>query len=279
MDFYNVITNVPLNEASSNVFATGTFLDDNIDYSSSSLTVKRNHRDISFSRNEMDAFDNNYYDLCGPNIADNCPLMDLSYEQVDTPNALDDSDIAISSGESTPKNTRIMQIESNASNIHFLETFELHIQNELMMNKWPDNNMQSFEENGTTNLIEFKEWEDGLSKVHVKVMNSHSYGSSMAFSPNNEEINSNNGMNAYHNTFGKPIGRSSVSKEKSGGGIIQWLYNNLCQRSSFLEWENRPLLIFRIKHETKNQLAAAWFKTRKGKVKERELSKNYDYFA
>ena len=72
---------------------------------------------------------------------------------------------------------------------------------------------------------------------------------------------------------------ASPTKYASEGGIIQWVYKELCQGSSFLEWENRTLLIFRIKPETKDQLASAWFETRKKKEKERDANNNYDYFA
>ena len=70
-------------------------------------------------------------------------------------------------------------------------------------------------------------------------------------------------------------------KRKQGGKIIRWLYDELCNGNQCLKWINRPSLTFRIKKETKNQLANSWFMRDRKEMNEnnRDVSRDYEDFA
>ena len=72
-----------------------------------------------------------------------------------------------------------------------------------------------------------------------------------------------------------------ATKRKQGGKIIRWLYDELCDGNEFLQWIDRPSLTFKIKKETKIQLANSWFMRNKKKTNEnnRNVSRDYEDFA
>ena len=238
MDFYNVITNIPLHEVSSNPFKTEVLLNDNFECPIDEWNSKRFFCDTNFISKNSFAFDNDINnDPYAPNSEDSI-LSDVFYNPFDSLIASDDSEIAMHSNESTNNNT-----------------------DTCFQNKFGDSNCNP-----------------KVSQMPELLNEAMSFGW-VEYLSNSLQTNVDASLNFNDSTVNTLNSPASPTKYTSERGIIQWVYKELCRENRFLEWEERTLLIFRIKPETKDQLAAAWFKTRKTKVKERDAKNNYDYFA
>ena len=273
MDFHSVLTNIPLDEFSSGPFASDNLLDDCLEYSMDSSNSKICFPEIKSYPKNLDYSANGIYDdSYEPNIEDTISFEDLYFDQMPLSYISEDSEMTVSSGESTMNCILNEQgVDHMKSPSNHKEEDIFNILEEALVFDHIESKLDSIKPN-CISRSDLKVTEDDDS--NNKVMTIDEISSAL------ENVNAIDytGKEAINNMERKPVSQTSISKEAVRLGIVRWLYNNLCQGSNLLEWENRTLLIFRIREETRNQLASAWFKSRNMRKKERDITKNYDYF-
>ena len=273
MDFHSVLTNIPLDEFPSGPFASDDLFDDCMEHSMDSSNSKICFPDIKSFPTHSDYAENGICDdSYVPNIEDTISLKDLYFDQIPLTNTSEDSEMTASSCEST---MNCILNEQDADHMKSLSNHEegyiFNISEEALMFQRIENKFVSIK----SNCISQSDLKDTEYEV---VNNKEKTSNRKASSLENSNANDCTGNQVIDNAEQKPKNRTSISKEVKGGGIVQWVYNDLCRGSKFFEWENRTLLIFKIREETKDELASAWFKTRKMRKKERDITNDYDYF-
>ena len=273
MDFDSVITNIPLDEFSTGLLTSDDLFDDCMEYSMDTSNSKIWFPDIKSYPTHLDYSENGIYDdSYAPNIEDTISSMDLYFDQIPLSYTSEDSEMTVSSGESTMNCILNEQgADHRKSPSNHKEEYSFNISEEALMFEPIEKRLVSIESNCIS--------QSDLKDTEYEVVNyKEKTNIKKASSLRNSNANDYTVKDVLDNTEQKPKNRTSTSKEAVGGGIVQWVYNDLCRGNKFFEWENRTLLIFKIREETKDELASAWFKTRKMRKKERDITKNYDYF-
>ena len=260
MDFYNVITNIPLHEVSSSPFINDDMQKHSFEYP----------EDKWNSRRYMD-FNSKYSEALEYDISDD--TYGFRFEDTITSTNF----ILEESGESAMSENSWTDMSSNdnENNVMDIDSWDSNGIDgcKLKSSAVPEIAHAAFEANW--NISSYLNEQKKVKESSNDVLKSFEM-LNPSYNIENEKGCILTKMTDYAVKKAKIMSRPDTS---GGGGIIQWVYKELCQGSSFLEWENRTLLIFKIKPETKDQLASAWFETRKKKEKERDANNNYDYFA
>jgi len=259
MDFYNVITNIPLHEVSSSPFTNDVMQKNNFEYPDDKWN-SRTYMNFGSKYSEALEYDN-YDDTYGFGFEDTITSTNFFLEESGKSAMSENSWIDMSSYDNE---NNAMDIDSGVNNgiddCKFKGSAEPEIAHVVIETNW---DISSY-------LNEQEKVKQSFNDVQK---------SFEMLNPSYDIENKKGCILTKMTDYAVKKAKIMSKPETSGGGIIQWVYKELCQGSNFLEWLNRPLLIFRIKPETKEQLASAWFDTRKTKEKERDASNNYDYFA
>ena len=259
MDFYSVITNIPLHEVSSSPFTNDVKQKNNFEHPEDKWN-SRKYMNFSSKYSEAPEYDI-YDDTYGFGFEDTITSNNFFLEECGESAMSQNSLIDMSSND----------IENNVMDIDFGDNNGID-GCKFKSDTVPEIARAAFETNW--DISSYLNEQEKLRQSFNDVQKSFEM-LNPSYNIENEKGCILTKMTDYSVKKAKIMSRNDTS----GGGIIQWVYKELCQGSSYLEWVNRALLIIRIKPETKDQLASAWFETRRKKEKERDSNNNYDYFA